>query len=74
MSIETAQSVVMSMAIYFAIGLLVGIIYAVRGAGMIDPAAKGMPLQARLIIVPGVTLLWPIMLVKLFTQKEPPIS
>ena len=59
-----------------AIGLLVGLIFVFGGAGRIDPAAKGkgLPWRVRLIILPGIIGLWPIMLAKLFMQKEPPIS
>ena len=28
----------------------------------------------RLLIFPGIAGLWPLMLTKLFTQKEPPVS
>ena len=74
MSIETANLVLMSIGIYIGIGVLFGLVFISFGAGKIDPAAKTMPLRARLLILPGVAALWPIMLVKWFTQKEPPVS
>ena len=65
-----AHVLVTSLGIYAAFGLLVGLIYLFGGAGRIDPAAKGkgMPIRARLLILPGVAGLWPIMLIKLFTR------
>lgn len=74
MSVETASLIVTVAGIYFAIGAVFALVFVVFGAGRIDPGAKGMPLQARAIIFPGVIGLWPIMLVKLLTQKAPPVS
>lgn len=76
MSERVAGMLVTGAGIYLLFGLLVGLIFVAGGAGRIDPAAKGkgLPLRVRALILPGVIGLWPLMLVKLFTQKEPPIS
>ena len=76
MSEAAAEILVMGLGVYFGLGLLVGLIYMFGGAGRIDPAAKGkgLPFRVRLLILPGVAGLWPLMLTKLFTQKEPPVS
>ncbi|MEO0549391.1 MAG: hypothetical protein AAFZ91_05675 [Pseudomonadota bacterium] len=76
MSENLANLIVSGGGLYLLIGLIVALIYVFGGAGRIDPAAKGkgLPLRVRLLIIPGVMGLWPIMLTKLFTQKEPPVS
>ena len=76
MSEAAAELLVLVLGVYVLIGLLVGLIYMFGGAGRIDPAAKGkgLPFRVRLQILPGVMGLWPIMLTKLFMQKEPPVS
>lgn len=74
MTIELANLIVSSFGIYFAIGALFSLFFVIFGASKIDPAAKGMPLQARAIIFPGVMGLWPLMLMKLLIQREPPIK
>lgn len=76
MSETAAELLVLVLGVYVLIGLLVGLIYMFGGAGRIDPAAKGkgLPFRVRLLILPGVMGLWPIMLTKLFVQKEPPVS
>ncbi len=76
MSEAAAETLVLGLGVYALIGLLVGLIYMFGGAGRIDPAArgKGLPYRVRLLILPGIAGLWPLMLFKLFTQKEPPVS
>lgn len=76
MSEGAAELLVLGLGIYAAIGVLVGLIYVFGGAGRIDPAAKGkgLPFRVRLMILPGIAGLWPVMLTKLLTQTEPPVS
>ena len=76
MSEGAAELLVLCLGIYAAIGVLIGLIFVFGGAGRIDPAAKGkgLPARVRLMIIPGVAGLWPLMLIKFLTQKEPPIS
>ena len=74
MSLETASLIVTLFGLYFAIGAVFALFFVTLGASRIDPAAKGMPVQARLILFPGVMGLWPLMLIKSFTQKAPPVS
>jgi len=76
MSESAAEILVLALGIYAAIGLIIALVIAFGGAGRIDPAAKGkgMPFRVRLMILPGVVGLWPVMLTKLLTQKEPPVS
>ncbi len=76
MSEALANIIVTGLGIYTLIGLLVALIYIFGGAGRIDPAAKGkgLPIRARLLILPGIVGLWPIMVAKLFIQTKPPVS
>lgn len=76
MSVELAEVIWLTIAIYLALGVPVGLVYILGGAGKIDPAAKGkgLPFKVRLMILPGLILLWPLMLLKLLTQSEPPLT
>ena len=74
MSETAAEWLVTGFGVYAGLGLLMGLIYVFGGVKRIDPAARTMPWRARLLILPGVAGLWPLMLTKLFTQKEPPSS
>lgn len=74
MRLELAEMIVGAMGLYALVGVIVAIVVVTVGASRIDPAAKGMPLQARAIILPGAAILWPVMAWKLVSQKEPPIQ
>ena len=47
--------------IYLAIGLLFSIPFVAKGVGKNDPAVQGSTIGFRLIIIPGVILLWPVL-------------
>ncbi len=74
MTVAQATLLTNLLGLYFGFGLIFALVFVVFLAGRIDPAAKGMPARARAIILPGVMLLWPLMLAKAFTQREPPVS
>lgn len=74
MSLALASLVVTLAGAYLAIGAVFALWFVTFGAGRIDPAARGMPVQARLLIFPGVMGLWPLMLARSVTRKAPPVS
>ena len=74
MNVETAQAIIGTLAGYLGLGLAFALIFVMRGVAAIDPAARGMPRLARLLIAPGVIALWPLLLWKWFKQKSPPVS
>lgn len=53
-----------ALGLYLVAGLVFAIPFMVRGAGWLDPAALGAGWSFRLIIVPGVVMLWPFLLVR----------
>ncbi len=74
MSVETAEVIAGMLAGYLVLGLAFAVAFVARGVAAIDPDARGMPWSARLLIVPGAAVLWPLMLWKWFRQKSPPVS
>jgi len=48
-------------AVYFAIGIGFAIPFVLIGAPRLDPAAKGSRWSFRVIIMPGVALFWPLL-------------
>ncbi len=49
---------------YVAIGLVFALAFVCRGITSVDAAAKGSSAAFRLLIVPGASALWPLMLRK----------
>lgn len=74
MSPAWAEGILAALAVYLAVGGLVATVIAIKGLERIDAGAHGMPWSARLLILPGLVALWPLMLVKCLKQKAPPAS
>ena len=72
MSVDLAQWLVGAGAVYLGLGLLFAVAFVTAGASRIDPAARGMPWPARLLLVPGAAALWPLMLFKWVARRPPP--
>ena len=56
-----ANIVLNIVALYLLVGLLFAIPFVVKGAGAIDPVARGGSWGFRVIIVPGVLVFWPLL-------------
>jgi len=56
------------LGIYFALGLMFGIYFFVKGATRIDPLIADSKWTVRLLLLPGSIGLWPILLAKLLKK------
>ena len=74
MSLAEANLIVTLLGIYFAIGTVAALGFVMFGVQRIDPDARGVPVQARLLVFPGAVGLWPLILFKMLIQKAPPVS
>lgn len=74
MTPAAAQWIVAALGGYLAAGVLFAIAFVSLGLARVDPAASGMPLSARLLIIPGAAALWPLMLRKWVKRQAPPVS
>jgi hypothetical protein len=72
MGAETAEFIVGLVAGYLVAGLVFAAVFVVRGVAVIDPGAHDMPWSARLLILPGVVALWPLMLWKWISRQAQP--
>jgi len=62
MSAETlATWLVLAAGVYAAAGLVFALAFVARGVERVDPAAPGATLGFRLIVLPGVVALWPLL-------------
>lgn len=59
-----AEIILIVVVAYGGIGFVFAMAFATWGAGAIDPAARGAPLGFRLLLIPGATALWPLVLVR----------
>ena len=57
-----AQSLVMLLGIYAAVGLLFAIAFVTKGVARVDPVATSAGWGFRLLILPGAAALWPLLL------------
>lgn len=60
----TAELFVNLLAAYAAAGLVFAAAFVSVGIGKVDPVSKGSRIGFRLIILPGVTALWPLLLLQ----------
>jgi hypothetical protein len=60
---------------YLAIGIIFGLFFIMRGAGKIDPSTRQTGWGFKLIILPGVSALWPLLAWRLLLhQNHPPVE
>ena len=72
--VRAAEVVVLFCTVYIACGLVFAPLFAWRGAGRIDAAAKTAGLGFRLIILPGVVALWPVLLRRWLAGPRPAVE
>lgn len=70
MTIDLAERIVLCAGVYLAIGAVIAAPFVWRGAGFIDHAARGAGAGFRLLLVPGVILLWPMILLRLASGRR----
>lgn len=55
--------------LYTAMGLVFACAFLTRGISSVDPVSKGSGIGFRLIILPGVAALWPVLLTRWIRAK-----
>lgn len=64
MATRVADLVLMGLQGYGAAGTLFALAFALRGAAIVEPSARGGTLGFRVVILPGAIVLWPYLLVR----------
>jgi len=68
-----AESILIALLVYMAIGCAFAIAFFRRGIKLTDPGARGAPVAFYLLIFPGVAALWPLVLRKwALARRLPP--
>ena len=63
-SIETVTAILEGIALYAAVGAVFALVFLLLGLNRIDHGAKGAGLGFRMMILPGLIALWPLMLIR----------
>lgn len=68
----TAVTILFSaLGIYLAAGLLFAVIFLIKGIERVDASAHGATWGFKLIIIPGIMALWPVLLNKWIKSPQP---
>lgn len=59
-----AELLVIGVGVYGAIGIVAAVALALRALPRMDPAIAASPGSVRLLLLPGLVALWPVMLAK----------
>ncbi|QQR75966.1 MAG: hypothetical protein IPJ17_10475 [Holophagales bacterium] len=69
-----ARVVVAGSGVYVGVGVVLALAHLGRGLARLDPAARGASVGFRLIVVPGLVALWPLLARRLFHDSPPPVE
>jgi hypothetical protein len=61
MSLAAAQIVAAVIETYLVAGLAFALAFLPRGAARVDPGLARSPVAVRLLLIPGVVLVWPVL-------------
>jgi hypothetical protein len=68
---ELAMLLVYAFAGYVAVGVVIALAFVAAGVGRVFGAPVAVTLPARVLILPGATLLWPLVLWKWLRARRP---
>jgi hypothetical protein len=71
-TIETAELIWLIVGAYLFAGALFALYFALRGAALLDPAARGSSASFRLLLIPGAIGLWPVLLMTMLLKPGRP--
>jgi hypothetical protein len=74
MSLQAAGLVANLLEAYLLVGVGFAVVFLPRAAARVDPHLGGSPLAVRLLILPGVAALWPLMAWRWLRGAEPPVE
>ena len=67
-----AQVIIAVVLAYLALGILFALWFVIVGVTRLDPGSRGAPFAFRMLILPGVAVLWPVMLIKSVRARAAP--
>jgi hypothetical protein len=68
---RVAEFFVDALALYGLAGAVFAAVFVTAGIDRVDPVAQHAPVSFRLIVIPGVAALWPLLLVRWIRSARP---
>ena len=68
------EFLIQALKLYFTAGLIFAVFFSLFGVQRIDPGVRGLAPFFRLIIIPGVSIFWPLFALRLVRGKQYPIE
>ena len=68
---RVAEFFVDALALYGLAGAVFAAVFITAGIDRVDPVAQHAPVSFRLIVIPGVAALWPLLLVRWIRSARP---
>jgi uncharacterized membrane-anchored protein len=69
-----AAGIIFTVQAYLIIGLVFAVPFVLLLVNRVDPSAKGSTWGFRILVTPGVCLLWPLMLLRLLRGGTTPVE
>ena len=73
-AVTLVEFLIKAVQVYFAAGLIFAVLFSLFGVQRTDPGAQGIAPFFRLIIIPGVSIFWPLFALRLARGKQHPIE
>lgn len=73
-AIVLVESLIKVLQGYFFVGLIFAVLFSLLGVQRTDPGARGIAPFFRLLIIPGVSIFWPLFVLRLLRGKQHPIE
>ncbi len=71
-AIAITTALLLFFRIYFTIGAIFAVLFAVFLVKRVDPGARGWAIGFRLLIMPGVSVFWPLFVWRLIRGQQTP--
>ena len=68
---QVVTGLLWALGLYLMIGVPIAVAFVVLGVGRVDPAARTGTLWFRVLILPGVSAFWPVLLVRWLRASKP---
>jgi len=59
---------------YLILGMVFAVVFVVSLVGRVDASAQGATWGFRVLIIPGIALLWPLMFIRVLRRQPPPVE